>query len=375
MPAVPIGPVVQTGQSTVCTGCAHPLIGRPHPLWACCSLGGAVEATWCRCSIVGAGVDVRTYVRVCGRLCVCAPCSLTFVLVVCRCVENCTSGDVASAVFVPLVNVTCVPGPPPTVGTGAPTPSLAPTMQPTWRPTALPSTAPSRAPSTVVPTSMSPTRAPTTQFPTGSGPPQPSSESDASPLDDTPTLIVIAICAGSIVLLACFTVCYVCCDSCCRGRRSRQPPRSTVNEVHNATFFIDANPPRGSSPGGGSEYLQTVGADDFEVGGGAMAMGMASSTDPEGMGLTGPEASEFFEWLAELRKHRKVFAMLHKEMKAQQQSMASAGERLRFAKPLQNFSRLLDLFAQKKGHATAPSDGMALLDWAQKTLDRFNDEQ
>ena len=40
-----------------------------------------------------------------------------------------------------------------------------------------------------------------------------------------------------------------------------------------------------------------------------------------------------------------------------------------------NINRLHDLFVQRKGQVKAPLDGMQLLDWAQKTIDRFNDEK
>lgn len=182
-----------------------------------------------------------------------------------------------------------------------------------------------------------------------------------------------------MVLLAAFAACYIGRDYCRdRDRYSGAQPapgRIEVNEVTNATFFIDGGGPGRSRDGG---YLETdVDTEDAAVGAGVgvgVAAALGGAQDEEAT-LSGPEATEFFEWLAVLKKDRDSFRALHKQTKALQQAQTTAAERLRFAKNLNNFQRLADLFAQKKGHVSAPADGMALLDWAQKTLDRFNEQQ
>jgi hypothetical protein len=232
-------------------------------------------------------------------------------------------------------------------------------------------------PRTRRPTSLAPTRIPTTRFPTGTRIRQTQTQTESSsPFDDTATVVVVAICAGSIVLLAAFAACYIGRDYCRQHKRYRPGDpsgRVEVNEVTNATFFLDSGggPPRGPDDG----YLETTDTVEdgleSEAGVAMVAMPLASGSSDDTR-LSGPEATEFFEWLTTLKKDRRVFAMLHREMRATQQSHTTAGERLRFSKPLSNFNRLADLFTHKKGQGVAPIDGMALLDWAQKTIDEFN---
>eukprot|EP00037_Helgoeca_nana_P006399 m.59046 g.59046 ORF g.59046 m.59046 type:complete len:412 (-) comp17286_c0_seq2:91-1326(-) len=293
-----------------------------------------------------------------------------------RCVVNCTSGQVASMTFTPLVSVVCTPAPPPTVRTDAPTITVAPVAAPTRTPTRIPTRTPTRPPVTRRPTSLAPTRIPTTRFPTGTRIRQTQTQTESSsPFDDTATVVVVAICAGSIVLLAAFAACYIGRDYCRQHNRYRPDPsgRVEVNEVTNATFFLDSGggPPRSPDDG----YLETTDTVEdgleSEAGVAMVAMPLASGSSDD-THLSGPEATEFFEWLTTLKKDRRVFAMLHREMRATQQSHTTAAERLRFSKPLSNFNRLADLFTHKKGQGVAPIDGMALLDWAQKTIDEFN---
>lgn len=89
--------------------------------------------------------------------------------------------------------------------------------------------------------------------------------------------------------------------------------------------------------------------------------------------LTGPEATEFFNWLNGLKKHKPTFVILLKEMTTRRDKQTTAFEREKYEKVVNDLTRLLQLLKQKKENRRAPSDGMQLLDWAQKTVDRFNE--
>lgn len=146
-----------------------------------------------------------------------------------------------------------------------------------------------------------------------------------------------------------------------------------LDTVTNGTFFLNDNgggdvDTRTSPENGG---VSAAGVDDGYL---QLADPDESSVNGEDSILTGPEAVEFVDWLLVLKKDRKVFVMLHREMKLRQQAQTTASEQERYAKTLRNFDRLQKLFRQKKVEIQAPGDGMTLLDWAQKILDRFKDE-
>eukprot|EP00041_Stephanoeca_diplocostata_P017853 m.367799 g.367799 ORF g.367799 m.367799 type:complete len:390 (+) comp20838_c0_seq7:183-1352(+) len=215
-------------------------------------------------------------------------------------------------------------------------------------------------------------------------------------------VIVIGAGAGSVVLLCIVAACYICrgSDSCCRNKGTR------VNVLHSAKHnycvILPGRYPNDQSGGielGHMSHRLNNGPGVMSLegdGGGAgeaTVDGLAStSSSPKPMlknptvlmgldvsisgteeqQLTGPEEREFLDWLHSLKKHKSKFALLAKEMRQRQNAQVTVADRQRYDKVVSNFDRVLELMSQPKRQRSAPFDGMQLLDWAQKTIDKFN---
>lgn len=301
------------------------------------------------------------------------------------CVETCANGNAGlSVVLTPVVRIVCAPpdgetartNPPTGDTTRAPTfsqPTAAPSSrsptaaEETFGPTAGPvSSAPSEVP-TAAPSTPAPSRQPTTPAPSET-PTTPSptrvdraadgaaSEDDAA--DDTKWIVIGAL-AGVTGLCMLVVFMYICKEQCsCKG---------CCKSEHKGEESVEMGDMK-TSP---RKRVVSLDGD----GGGASAADTEMVVNPmmDDQYLTGPEATEFFAWLGNLKKHRPTFAVLRKEMTNRRDAQTTVADREKYQKVVNDLNRILSLFKQKKDNRHAPLDGMELLNWAQNTVDRFND--
>lgn len=301
------------------------------------------------------------------------------------CVETCANGNAGlSIVLTPVVRIVCAPpdgetartDPPtrdttraPTLSqpTGAPSSRSPTATEETFGPTAgpvssAPSEVPTAAPSTPAPsrqpTTPSPTEAPTTPSPTGVNRAVDGAASSDDAADDTKWIVIGAL-AGVTGLCMLVVFMYICKEQCsCKG---------CCKSEDKAEESVEMGDMKKSS----QKRVVSLDGD----GGGASAADTEMVVNPvmDDQYLTGPEATEFFAWLGNLKKHKPTFAVLLKEMTNRRDAQTTVADREKYQKVVNDLNRILSLFKQKKDNRQAPLDGMELLNWAQNTVDRFND--
>lgn len=305
------------------------------------------------------------------------------------CVETCANGNAdISIVLTPVIRIVCAApdgetgrtDPPTRDTTRAPTfsePTSTPSSRSptaadeTFGPTAGPgSSAPSGVPTAVPstpapsmqPTTPSPTEAPTTPSPTGVNPVTNGAASLDGEEDDTKWIAIGAL-AGVTGLCMLVVFMYICkercsCKGCCKSRKAKSEESVEMGDMKKSK-----KPPR--------KRVLSLDGDD---GGGAGAADTEIVVNPvmDDQYLTGPEATEFFAWLGNLKKHKPTFNILLKEMTNRRDAQTTVADREKYQKVVNDLNRILALFKQKKDNRQAPIDGMELLNWAQNTVDRFN---
>eukprot|EP00040_Diaphanoeca_grandis_P043772 m.269046 g.269046 ORF g.269046 m.269046 type:complete len:370 (-) comp81924_c0_seq1:304-1413(-) len=210
-------------------------------------------------------------------------------------------------------------------------------------------------PSTTRPPIASPTSAPQASpvsSPQGSTPDSNVGGSGLSML----AIIVMAVVGGVTVILCLAVLIYFLahnCRTCCCCRREPPPKYGEDIEMNKVNSKAPKILTLKHSGGDTSDYPT------------------ADTETTPNTGLKGIEAEEFFKWLATLKKHKATFSILLKEMTSRRDSQTTVADRQRYTKVVTDLSRLLHLFKQKRVDMVAPIDGMELLDWAEKTVNKF----
>jgi len=181
-------------------------------------------------------------------------------------------------------------------------------------------------------------------------------------------IVVMGVVGGLTVLLCIGVLIYVITTKCSCCQKALPPTYSSGNpQYKTASTDIEMNR-LATKPAAKQPKIL-----DFQHSGGDTS-DFSSATSHKDSGLKGIEAEEFFKWLAALKKHKATFSILLKEMTTRRDSQTTVTDRQRYTKVVTDLSRLLQLFKQKRSEMVAPTDGMVLLDWAEKTVNKFKQQ-